>query len=554
MAQSEIKLGFHEMDLDNRLLKAIAKLKWLEPTLIQEKAIPLALEGKDILARAKTGSGKTAAYAIPLIEKILRGKIAGDIDSEGGVRVLVLVPSKELAEQATRNLKELASCCVREIVVVDVSNSPLSAAQRSLKVEKPDVVVGTPSKLLAQLQNKNLSLKESMETLVVDEADLLFSYGYEDDIKTLLSYLPQIYQSFLMSATLSEDVLSLRSLILHNPAILKLEESDLPEESRLSQFHIKCSLEDKFLLIYSLLKLGLVQGKSLLFVNDIDRCYKLKLFLEQFSIKSCVLNSELPENTRCHVVEEFNRGIYDYIIATDEASSLQSVREARKKKKTHGKRKRDKEYGVARGIDFKGVENVINFDFPPSPDSYVHRVGRTARGVECGAALTFVCPIEEKLLSAVETRLSTEHGCDGESTGPAVKPYIFKMAEIEGFRYRVMDALRAVTKTSIREARLKEIRYEMLNSERLKVHFEDNPRDLQVLRHDKVLQPGRVQPHLKHIPSYLVPHKLREPGSTPVAMGDGPPTKLVKRSKGRGGKQTHRNRKDPLKSFSIRAK
>ena len=292
--------------------------------------------------------------------------------------------------------------------------------------------------------------------------------------------------------------------MLHNPVVLKLEESDLPESTRLAQYHVRCSVEDKYLLICTLLKLKLIRGKSLLFVNDIDHCYKLKLFLEQFCIKSCVLNSELPHNSRCHIVEEFNRGVYDYIIATDEAPEIDVVGGQRRRGQ---KRRKDKEYGVVRGIDFQGVENVINFDFPPSSDAYIHRVGRTARGMESGSSLTFVTPTEESLLEQVQQNLQKEAG---GATELGIKPYKFKMSEIEGFRYRVQDSMRAVTKAAVKEARMKEIRTEILNSEKLKHHFEDNPRDLQVLRHDNVLQPTRVQPHLKHVPSYLMPKALQQ--------------------------------------------
>jgi len=262
----------------------------------------------------------------------------------------------------------------------------------------------------------------------------------------------------------------------------------------------------------------------------------LKLFLEQFSIKSCVLNSELPHNSRCHIVDEFNRGIYDYIVATDEVLELQPG----KKKGQQHRRKRDKEYSVSRGIDFQGVENVVNFDLPPSPDAYVHRVGRTARGFDYGTALTFVCPGEEDRLALVEERLR------GHGAGVVVKPYKFQMSEIEGFRYRVFDALRSVTKASVKEARLKEIRTELLNSERLKTHFEDNPRDLQVLRHDKVLQPTRVHPHLKHVPSYLVPKALQRVAVPPSAA-----RMHWRRPHGRHRGQKRSRRDDPLKSFTY---
>ncbi|XP_040014207.1 probable ATP-dependent RNA helicase DDX56 [Xiphias gladius] len=500
-------LQFHEMGLDDRLLKAVADLGWSQPTLIQEKAIPLALEGKDLLARARTGSGKTAAYAVPVIQRILASK---QTVREQDVRALILVPTKELGQQVQTMMRQLTAYCSRDVRVADICGKADLSAQRPILMEKPDVVVGTPSRVLAHLNAQNLVLHSSLETLVVDEADLLFSFGFEADLKNLLCHLPKIYQSFLMSATLTEDVQALKELLLHNPVILKLQGSQLPDSSQLQQYSIKCEEEDKFLLIYTLLKLRLVQGKTLVFVGAVDRCYRLKLFLEQFGIPACVLNSELPIQSRCHIITQFNQGFYDYIIATDEQSLVdptaapQTAGKGKKKRATEkGGKAKDKEYGVTRGVDFQNVANVINFDFPPTVESYIHRVGRTARADNPGTALSFISNTELGLLSDVEEALT------GESADSVLKPYEFKMEEIEGFRYRCRDAMRSVTKQAVREARLKEIKQELLNSEKLKTYFEDNPRDLQLLRHDKDLHPAVVKPHLKNIPEYLIPEALK---------------------------------------------
>ncbi|XP_029371944.1 putative ATP-dependent RNA helicase DDX56 [Echeneis naucrates] len=502
------RLQFHELGLDDRLLKAVADLGWSQPTLIQEKAIPLALEGKDLLARARTGSGKTAAYAMPLIQRILESKQSV---REQNVRALVLVPTKELGQQVQTMMRQLTAFCSRDVRVADISGKADLSAQRPILMEKPDVVVGTPSRVLAHLNAQNLVLHSSLEMLVVDEADLLFSFGFEADLKNLLCHLPKIYQSFLMSATFTEDVQALKELLLHNPVTLKLQGSQLPDSSQLQQYSIKCEEEDKFLLIFTLLKLRLVQGKTLLFVGTVDRSYRLKLFLEQFGIPACVLNSELPIQSRCHIITQFNQGFYDYIIATDEQSladptaAAQAAAGKGKKKKSaeKGGNSQDKEYGVSRGVDFQNVANVINFDFPTTVESYIHRVGRTARADNSGTALSFISHTEMDILSEVEETLTGENG---ESF---LKPYEFKMEEIEGFRYRCRDAMRMVTKQAVKEARLKEIKQELLNSEKLKTYFEDNPRDLQLLRHDKDLHPAVVQPHLKNIPEYLIPNTLR---------------------------------------------
>ncbi|XP_011066332.1 PREDICTED: uncharacterized protein LOC105153281 [Acromyrmex echinatior] len=169
------------------------------------------------------------------------------------------------------------------------------------------------------------------------------------------------------------------------------------------------------------------------------------------------------------------------------------------------KRKKDKESGVARGIDFQFVSNVINFDFPLNLNSYVHRAGRTARGKNQGTVLSFVAVKEKSLMEEVELELKHTYNCEN-----LFKIYQFKLEEMEGFRYRAKDAWKAVTRIAVREARLKEIKQEVINCEKLKSYFEDNPRDLKSLRQDKTLHTVKLQPHLKDVPEYIVPPTLKK--------------------------------------------
>lgn len=309
-------------------------------------------------------------------------------------------------------------------------------------------------------------------------------------------------------------------------------------------------------MIYVILKLKLIKGKCLLFVNSIDRCYRLKLFLEQFAIRSCVLNSELPLNSRYHIVEEFNRGVYDYIIATDEAPVLMSGKKAKGKKKQ--RRQADKEYGVSRGVDFKNVQVVLNFDFPDNIRAYRHRIGRTARGHASGKALSFVTPQE----------LERYHGMakEQETRGTPILPFTFDLQQIEGFRYRCQDAYRAVTRHAIREARLREIKAEMLHSQKLARHFEENPTDLLALRHDKQLQSAaKLQAHLRRVPTYLLPKQATATTSATHALATTLTTQQRKQAHAEDKKrkrnghyiskpwshaQKYKKRKqDPLKTF-----
>lgn len=214
--------------------------------------------------------------------------------------------------------------------------------------------------------------------------------------------------------------------------------------------------------------------------------------------------------------------------------------------KERSKRRKDKESGVARGIDFQFVSNVINFDFPQDVDSYIHRVGRTARGNNKGTALSLVAGKELNRLQEVESHLAEQMGMSAEDDDTIFKPYKFKMEELDGFRYRARDAWRAVTKIAIREARLKEIKQEIFNSSKLKSHFEANPKDIQVLRHDRALHTVKQQSHLKAVPDYIVPSALKKVSN------------LGKRSRGKFGKgqgeslakkKYEKKKSDPLRAL-----
>ncbi|KAI9823024.1 MAG: ATP-dependent DNA/RNA helicase [Thelocarpon impressellum] len=398
-----------------------------------------------------------------------------------------------------------------------------------------------------------------------------------------------------MSATLSDDVHTLKGLFCRDPVVLVLEDAE-DAGGGVSQFVVRCGEDEKFLLLYVIIKLKLIKGKIIVFVGNIDRCYRLKLYLEQFGTKSCVLNSELPVNSRIHVVEEFNKNVYDIVIATDEheilgpeeedpESSIQdegkngdiaenevkgpaehAVRERAKKRRRAPK---SREYGVSRGIDFKNVACVLNFDLPTTSNSYTHRIGRTARAGNTGMALSFAVPKDLYRKHKATTVDSAEKDEDVLSRitktqarkGREVKPYHFDMKQVEAFRYRMGDALRAVTRTAVREARTRELRQELLSSEKLKRHFEENPGDLHHLRHDGELRAARVQTHLRHVPEYLIPSGGREGIARDVGfVGIGKTNenrirkaRIHNRAKGKG-KTVAGRKADPLKSFTTKGK
>lgn len=301
---------FGQKHLDRRLTKAITRTLNLErPTLVQTTGIPVALKGRDVLCRARTGSGKTLCYAVPMVQMLLTDTEAGN---HTPLRGLVLVPTKELCAQVHGVFSSLLAFCFESLSV-----EALLPGQKFLKAELPTVLITTPSSALSLLKQRKKSkpLSATMKMLIVDEADLMFSFGYEEDMKTLCTMLPSTYQAMLVSATLSEEVEQLKGLMLHKPAVLKLEE---PEATgKLTQFYLRARKYDKWLILYALLKLRLVQGRILMFVNSTDHAYEVKLLLERFSISSAVLSAELPHSTRQNIIQAFNQGIVELLIATD---------------------------------------------------------------------------------------------------------------------------------------------------------------------------------------------------------------------------------------------
>ncbi|KAK1836690.1 ATP-dependent RNA helicase dbp-9 [Podospora conica] len=580
-AKSKDELAFDQLGLDWCLVQAIAKQKFEKPTLVQRKAIPLAIQGQDVLCKARTGSGKTAAYLLPALNAILKRKSK---DQTRYTAALILVPTRELADQVFKAIEQFTTFCAKDIQAAKLTENVADNLQRALLANVPDIVVSTPARAWHSVSKSHLSL-DKLEYLVLDEADLIMSYGYDKDMENISHAIPKRVQTVMMSATLTEELGPLKSLFSGTPKLLDLNEEIGEEDEKLKQFYVKCAEDDKWLLAYLIFKLQLIKGKSLIFVADIDRSYRLKLFFEQFSIRSCILNSELPINSRIKVIEDFNKGIYDIIIASDEKSEMfgdeaaegekkkesQETPEkdgapSKKKPKTSKTSKKDQEYSVSRGIDFRNLAVVINFDLPTSATSYQHRIGRTARAGRTGMALSFVIPKEEYGKHKPTSLRSTEKDekvlakimRQQKKQNRTLEPYNFSQKEMEAFRYRMNDALRAVTKVAIREARTKELRQELLRSETLKRYFEENPAELSHLRHDGDLgKTTRKQAHLKHVPDYLLPAEgkkalTKEVGFVPFKKAD---QKKRGHKRGKPSGRTFKVKKnDPLKTFKVRRK
>ncbi|XP_031388510.1 DEAD-box ATP-dependent RNA helicase 16 [Punica granatum] len=554
--EEEEEPSFEEIGLDPRLIRAMSKKNIQKPTPIQRVAIPLILEGKDVVARAKTGSGKTFAYLLPLLQKLFSGSVP---KHKAAPSAFILVPTRELCQQVFAEASSLIELCRVQLKVVQLTSSMAASDLRTALGGPPDILVSTPGcipKCLSIGVLQPSSISEALQILILDEADLLLSYGYEDDLRALTAHIPRRCQCLLMSATSSADVDKLKKLILHNPYILTLPEvKDVKDDmipKNVQQFWISCSTRDKLLYILGLLKLDLVQKKVLIFTNTIDMGYRLKLFLEKFAIRSAVLNAELPQNSRLHMLEEFNAGLFDYLIATDdseikekEKASGENHSEVKKSRK-RSKAKLDSEFGVVRGIDFKNVRTVINYEMPLSVAGYIHRIGRTGRAYSSGSSISLVSSDEMAILEEIKSFLG--EGENKESNLIVPFPLLTEKA-VESLRYRAEDVAKSVTKVAIRESRAQDLRNEILNSEKLKAHFDANPKDLDLLKHDKVLSKEPPASHLRDVPEYLLDPKTQEASKmvklARAAMGQDKPARKKGLNK-RFGKS-----RDPLKTFTA---
>ncbi|KAK4149597.1 hypothetical protein C8A00DRAFT_46818 [Chaetomidium leptoderma] len=551
-AAADAEPSFAELGLDPRLVQAVAKQSFEKPTLVQRKAIPLALQGQDVLCKAKTGSGKTAAYVLPVLSNILKRKAT---DPTAFTAALILVPTRELADQVFKAIEQFSAFCAKDLHAAKLTDNVSDAVQRSLLANVPDIVVSTPARAWHSVNSEALSLAK-LQYLVLDEADLVLSYGYDEDMENIARSLPKGVQTTMMSATLSAELDTLKGIFCRNPTLLDLKEEFGAEDEKLTQFYVKCGEDDKWLVSYLIFKLQLIKGSCLVFVADIDRSYRLKLFFEQFSIRSCVLNSELPINTRIKIIEEFNRGIYDIIIASDEKSELfgdeaagdeeekkeskktskskeeEGAEQPKKKRRQH---KKDEEYGVSRG--------------------------RTARAGRAGIALSFVIPKElygkhrpttikssekdEKVLAKVMRQQG--------KLNRKLEPYNFNKSQMEAFRYRMNDGMSpwsvVVVVVSLSNVLQHSVPY-----------FEENPTELAHLRHDGELgRTTRQQPHLKHVPDYLLPKDGKKEltehvGFVPFKKEGGKDRKHRKGGKPKGRSFKMGGRKDPLKTFKVRRK
>lgn len=359
-------MAFSAFHLDKNLLKGIKELGFHRPTPIQTDAIPPALEGRDVLACASTGSGKTAAFLLPILNRLLA-------KPRGKTRALILTPTRELAAQIVDQLNALAvhTPVTAWPIIGGVGMGPQEHAFRS----GMDVLVATPGRLLDHLRSPYARL-DSVEYLVLDEADRMLDMGFLPDITKILKHIPAKRQTLFFSATIPGPIARLASQMLKNPATINIQRASAPAVG-ITQAIYPVPQELKAALFLSLLKRGDLK-QALVFTRTKHRANRLYENLVKNGIHAERIHGNRSQLQRTAALAGFKSGKFPVLVATDIA---------------------------ARGIDVEALGHVVNFDVPPASDDYIHRVGRTGRAEMTGEAFTFVAPDEENDVRNIERAL-----------------------------------------------------------------------------------------------------------------------------------------------------
>ena len=360
---------FAELLLDQRLLKSVDKMGFEKPTPVQQQAIPLALEGRDLLVSAATGSGKTAAFLLP----ILQGMIKNPPPKEG-TRALVIVPTRELARQIGKECEKLASYCGIKVGVI--TGGQEFKVQRALLRRDPEILIGTPGRML-ELVKEGSTLFTNLEYLVLDEADRLFEMGFDEDVLAIIAQCNEARQTMLLSATLPGGVRRLMQ-VLNNPARVMVNDGREEHSSIRQQYVLADDDKHKEKLLLWLLENETFE-RALVFANTRDMATHLSGVMRYRGQRAGYLHGEVKQDVRNSTTTAFRDGKIKVLIASDVAS---------------------------RGLDVKGIDLVINFDMARKGDDYVHRIGRTGRAGEQGLAVALIAPNEWNLKASIERYLN----------------------------------------------------------------------------------------------------------------------------------------------------
>ncbi|HCD56611.1 DEAD/DEAH box helicase [Haliea sp.] len=363
---------FKDLGLSAELLRAVEKQGYSKATPIQQQAIPLVLEGKDLLAGAQTGTGKTAGFTLPLLQ-LLQNKYSGGEKSYP--KVLVLTPTRELAAQVHESVRDYGAYLPFRSAVIfgGVSINP----QKQKLIKGADIVVATPGRLLDHVQQRSVDLSR-VETLVLDEADRMLDMGFIHDIRRVMKVIPKQRQTLLFSATFSNDIKKLASEFLQHPAEIQVTPENTATEL-VSQTVYPVDKKRKRELLSE--KIGEENWQQvLIFTRTKHSANKLAEQLGKDGITAAAIHGNKSQGARTRALSDFKAGSVRALVATDIA---------------------------ARGIDIDKLPHVVNFELPNVPEDYIHRIGRTARAGQQGSAISLVCVDELKLLKDIERLLGT---------------------------------------------------------------------------------------------------------------------------------------------------
>ncbi|WP_079525622.1 DEAD/DEAH box helicase [Halobacillus hunanensis] len=352
---------FNSLGLSNPVLKALNNMGFEETTPIQEQTIPLGLQGKDVIGQAQTGTGKTAAFGIPMIEKINK-----DIKSVQG---LVIAPTRELAIQVAEEVNRLGKYKgIRTLPIYGGSN--MERQIRALRDNQ--IVVATPGRLLDHIRRKTIKL-ENVHTAVLDEADEMLNMGFIDDIRDILKALPEHRQTLLFSATMPKEIRNIATTLMKKPEEVKVKSKEMTVEN-IDQYYVEIPEKHKFDTLTRLLDIH-APALAIVFGRTKRRVDEVSDGLQARGFRAEGIHGDLTQGKRMSVLNKFKKGRIEILVATDVA---------------------------ARGLDISEVSHVYNFDIPQDPESYVHRIGRTGRAGRKGESVSFVTSREKAQLNLIE--------------------------------------------------------------------------------------------------------------------------------------------------------
>jgi superfamily II DNA/RNA helicase len=361
---------YSQLSLAPSLAKAVAEMGYENMTPIQAQAIPVVLTGKDVMGAAQTGTGKTAAFSLPLLQRLLKHENASTSPARHPVRALVLLPTRELADQVAQQIKLYAKYTqLRSTVVFGGMDMKPQTAELKKGVE---VLVATPGRLLDHIEAKTAVLNQ-VEYVVLDEADRMLDIGFLPDLQRILSYLPKTRTTLLFSATFSPEIKRLASSYLQDPVTIEVARPNETASTVEQRFYAAAD-DDKRRAIRQVLQSRELK-QAFVFVNSKLGCARLARSLERDGLKTAALHGDKSQDERLKALDAFKRGEVDLLVCTDVA---------------------------ARGLDIKDVPAVFNFDVPFNAEDYVHRIGRTGRAGATGLAVTLVAPSDNRLVGDIE--------------------------------------------------------------------------------------------------------------------------------------------------------